>query len=603
VSAFWLLCLVAAIAACVAGAWRSWYVAHEVDQPIAAVGLQPAIYVDPTIEDPRLVSAATQSVESAGLTGPAYVVAVDGRALPAGADLDQVAASLKGPAGPVRVTFGFPKGAATLTLQRGAEVAALASGGVSPDLDFWIGNSASISAAIVLLACAVLLFVRRRGEPVALLIAFALVIGAAAIQATSLWVWLGLGAVDTVLSSIFFVPLIVALPAFPDGEYRSRVAGWFVLAGTVLALTPLVLPLSDASKTSIGTAPTLVAALFPIVRFRRTPPGIERQQLKWAGLGVFTALVVGSVAGALVLAAGYGLFSPTTTPYVSVGAMSVFYLAFIALAGGLTVALMRFALWDADKAIGKSAAFGILSMGLGGTWAACAILANDLATNLFGQTNKAAVAAASTVVAAAVIAPARNKVNGWVEKRFQATVVALRGVSDQILAWQASDTPGDVGRRVIVAITSALRVSGAALAVFENGSYRAVASRGLDPATVDNWLTKVAEPVERVAFDDPVFVYRFPLLDIDEPLGLLLLTARAGGAGLAGDEIAGIEGLRRPLSAALRLAHRREQRERRYEQRDQRYEDVIAALRERLAALEGAPAGRGDVTSVTSSSV
>ena len=100
-----------------------------------------------------------------------------------------------------------------------------------------------------------------------------------------------------------------------------------------------------------------------------------------------------------------------------------------------------------------------------------------------------------------------------------------------------------------------------------------------------------------------MFVYRFPLLDAGEPVGLLLLTARAGGTGLASDEISGVQGLTTPLAAALRLAHRREQRDRRYEQRHKSYEEVIAALRQRLAALEGDQAGNGGVSPLVSSSV
>ena len=172
-----------------------------------------------------------------------------------------------------------------------------------------------------------------------------------------------------------------------------------------------------------------------------------------------------------------------------------------------------------------------------------------------------------------------------------ATVVALRAVPDQIRAWQASDTPADVGRRVIATIVGRLHVDGAALAVFDDGGHRTVAAQGVDNKSVDSWLTHVADPIDRVAYDDPMFVYRFPLLDAGEPIGLLLLTGRAGGARLARDEIAGIQALVTPLGAALKLAHRRERRDRHHEQRDKRYEEVIASLRQRLAALEGDTAG------------
>jgi hypothetical protein len=126
-------------------------------------------------------------------------------------------------------------------------------------------------------------------------------------------------------------------------------------------------------------------------------------------------------------------------------------------------------------------------------------------------------------------------------------VLALKAIPDQIRVWQASDTPKDVGRRVTATIAGKLKAESAALAVFEDGTYRSVAAQGVEAADVDSWLATLGdEAIEPIVFDDPLFAYRFPLADAAEPVGLLLVARREGGVGFARRRNRGNEEPRHP---------------------------------------------------------
>jgi hypothetical protein len=577
-SVVWIVLLAASIAACAAGFWRAWHDVYKVQYPLAAVGIAQTEEDDDSVTDPLLVSGIREAVAKA-IPSPAHVTGVGGRVLASGADIDAVAAALTGPPGKVAVTLRDQKGTvSTVVLGRGPDVA-LAVSGFPPALALSAECGGKLIAVVAFLACGVLLFYRRREETLALLVSFALLIGAPALIAESLWVWLNVPAVDAILSNLFILLMIVTIPAFPSGEFGSRIASWFTLVASAIVVGVLLMPVDVEIQEMIAYLLLPVAAVIPLRRFRRTEPGVERQQLKWAGVGVASCAPAAFI-GVLVAVVPY-IFDfpqPVVTKFAAVGG-AIVDLSFVPLALGLTVSLMRFRLWSADKAIGRSVAASILTLGLGGVWASSTLVSNRLLHGLFGD-NQAAVAAASAIVAAAILSPARTRVNAWVEKRFHAGRLALHGLPDQIRAWRLSDTPGEVGRRVLATIVDHLHADGAALAIFEDGAYRTVVAQGVEAARVDDWLAQLVHPAGSVAVDDPLFPYRFPLLDTGDPVGFLLVTRRHGVEPFMAEELASMQALAAPLAAALRLAHRQQVRER-------RNDEAVAALERRLALLEG----------------
>ena len=144
----------------------------------------------------------------------------------------------------------------------------------------------------------------------------------------------------------------------------------------------------------------VVAAGSLVVRFRRAR-GIERQQLQWVALAtvVVTLLsvvvLVALVLGAFDLAPLAGGLCP---PILSLG---------------IGAAVLRYRLYDLDRIISRTLAYGLLTLLLGGGYAVLVLLLGLL----LGRSSSLAVAGATLAVAVA-FRPARRRVQELVDRRF-----------------------------------------------------------------------------------------------------------------------------------------------------------------------------------------
>jgi hypothetical protein len=145
----------------------------------------------------------------------------------------------------------------------------------------------------------------------------------------------------------------------------------------------------------------LVGAVSLVVRFRRARGG-ERQQLRWVALAAALALL-GSV---VVLALSVLGASPALLGWVA-GC----YFAILPLAIG--AAILRYRLYDLDRIISRTLAYGLLTVLLGLGYAAVVLGLG----RLLPQGSSLAVAAA-TLAVAAVFQPLRHRVQTAVDRRF-----------------------------------------------------------------------------------------------------------------------------------------------------------------------------------------
>ena len=120
-----------------------------------------------------------------------------------------------------------------------------------------------------------------------------------------------------------------------------------------------------------------------IWRLRQTEAGDLRQQIKWAlfgfsGYALFLSLALAIDMSKLTV----GSFA-TQIVLEIVGGLS-FGLAFLCLNLGLLIALMRFRLYDAEAVIGRSANFALITLALGGIFAATNEAVKVFVQNLYG---------------------------------------------------------------------------------------------------------------------------------------------------------------------------------------------------------------------------
>ena len=171
------------------------------------------------------------------------------------------------------------------------------------------------------------------------------------------------------------------------GPFDLRGLGGVLLVVNQLALT-------------VSTLAVVVGAGSLVVRFRRAR-GVERQQLRW----------VASAAALAVLAAVVALGG------VAMGATAVvtwtlsICLATLPLAIG--AAILRYRLYDLDRIISRTLAYGLLTLLLGGGYAVVVLGLGQL----LGRDSSLVVAAA-TLAVAALFRPARRRIQQAVDRRF-----------------------------------------------------------------------------------------------------------------------------------------------------------------------------------------
>src|SRR5215204_6649094 len=139
------------------------------------------------------------------------------------------------------------------------------------------------------------------------------------------------------------------------------------------------------------------------MRFRRAR-GVERQQLRWVALAA--ALVPVAVLVAIVASAIGG---PAADTVITFAAGTVSWLVPLTLGA----AVLRYRLYDLDRIISRTVAYGLLTVLLGGGYAAVVLGLGRLLPQ-----GSSLVVAAATLAVAAVFQPARRRVQAAVDRRF-----------------------------------------------------------------------------------------------------------------------------------------------------------------------------------------
>jgi hypothetical protein len=296
----------------------------------------------------------------------------------------------------------------------------------SPLLDAW----GTIVFVAVLFGVVAFLYVRRPG-----LATSALLVLAAGLLASTLAVEVSVSALDVRGGSLLWLylfdthvvyvagwgGLVAFLLVFPSPSPALMGRRWLLL---VAAATPLALQAAWALSAALGVGMTgwvgrviagetwIVMAVLTativlaVVRYRTVSDPVGRQQVRWlAGGGCLSAALAvglwfgpGLIFGRHVLPPGWLGFSG------------------LPLVAGLTVAVLRYRLFDLDRVISRTVAYALLTVLLGGGYGAV-VLAAGRVLGRVGWDSGPAVAAA-TLAVAALFQPARRRIQDLVDRRF-----------------------------------------------------------------------------------------------------------------------------------------------------------------------------------------
>ena len=167
-----------------------------------------------------------------------------------------------------------------------AALAALAA--VAADQVHALAPARLLHAALLIVA-ATLLFRRRPTDPVAAMLSCAFLLWAITRSMDG-------GVVVALLDKLRFALFVTGMLLFPTGRFDPRWTAHAIAATLGVALFGMGAALGFVSLT-LYTWMTMACAAVAVValraRFNGLPPGVQRQQIKWAalGLGVGLALV------------------------------------------------------------------------------------------------------------------------------------------------------------------------------------------------------------------------------------------------------------------------------------------------------------------------
>ncbi len=229
--------------------------------------------------------------------------------------------------------------------------------------------------------------------------------------------------VVTAQTAAGFVLLLTPTGSLPSPRWRwwARVtvaAAIILLVGLAAASGPLdpqyqllggpfdyrgqggVLLVVNQLALAITTLAVVVGAASLVVRFRRAR-GVERQQLRWVAWAAALA-----VLGAVVALGGVAVGATAVVNWTISACFAVLPLA-------LGAAILRYRLYDLDRIISRTLAYGLLTVLLGGGYAGVVLGLGQL----LGRDSPLVVAGATLAVAAA-FQPARRRIQAVVDRRF-----------------------------------------------------------------------------------------------------------------------------------------------------------------------------------------
>ena len=318
--------------------------------------------------------------------------------------------------------------------QLGLSVSAFATLAMVVDSIFLLGH----------FSLAGVIFWRRRSSRMALLVALTMVTNGSLVPLLLTYEGVTLPPVWNFMKNLVVYASLISsvslLFVFPDGRFIPRSAAVLAFGWAALCLPAIFLPDTPISLTQwprvLQTLILLVISgsgvYAQVYRFNRVSTALERQQAKWALLGL-TAAALGPFAYFLTFAAigatvqqpvpnllyqrlGASFFSSTylLRLFDSVG-FNLFTLLFPI---SFAIAIMRYRLWDIDLLINRALVYGALSATLLISYLAIVILLEVVLRALTGKGQNDLVTVISTLSIAALFAPFRRRVQRGIDRRF-----------------------------------------------------------------------------------------------------------------------------------------------------------------------------------------
>lgn len=581
----WFAMFAAALLATVAGLHYHNRI-HEWGEPYNELGLRAA-----TLTGTDLGLPMGEETRRAGVAPRSKLIAIEGVKLPAVTTQAQVADQLRAvPGTHVRIRTRLPDGTERdHRLRRSPDHLknAYAGNRFSAGARHQTEMVLSMIVVAMSLGAAFLLYRKAAGDPIASLLSLTLLLGIVVGEpGASTFTFFALKALWGKLAVLVGIGFVIVMFTFPTGRLRPR---WPLLAILLYALLTLF-PSSNmdvAMLRSFAAVAIVIVALAHLgLRYRRLQPSVERQQLRWAFFGFAASIAAGAVWLALLV--GTNLATSEGWRIWGTIAAEIFqHLSTILLITGILVALLRYRLYDAETVISRSTGYAVLTLLLGGTFAAGSKGLEWAFETGFGRDAGALPGATAAGLAVVLISPLHNRVHRWAERRFQKALIRLkRDLPECVDDLRETATLAELTGEVLSRVATGVRTSRAAVLVGDQVAATLEVAAQEAAAWRDRNLLDSAG--ERLAcnYSDPVFPARVPLRVRHGAhlVGWLLLGPRPDGSFYGKDEQEALAEIADPVARAVQIVLLREARDAAARRRGEEQERRLTALERQLAA-------------------
>ena len=281
------------------------------------------------------------------------------------------------------------------------------------------------------ISVAVLLFVFRSRDRMALLVSFFLLTfgtatlltnGTDALAAAHPAWWVVAKGLQ-VAGEVF---VVLFLLTFPDGRFVPRWTPIVAVVFLVFQIPSDLFPEDPTSRqTILSTAVNTVGVLVffgsvitmlasQVYRYRRVSGPEQRRQTRWVVFGTTLAIITLIVAyGSVLLAPG----DPEDSALLLLAVGSLIPLVVLLIPLSVFVAIFRSGLFDIDLVINRALVYGSLTASLALVYLGAVAALQRLVSPLAGETNQLVIVA-STLLIAALFNPLRRRIQHVIDRRF-----------------------------------------------------------------------------------------------------------------------------------------------------------------------------------------
>jgi hypothetical protein len=370
------------------------------------------------------------------------------------------------------------------------------------------------------------------------------------------------------------VLLLSGIMLFPHGNLSWRVVG-------LIAVLPILMLLQGTVYQSLFICFMIVGVLIMVRRLQMTESGEQRQQIRWALLGISAYAVLRCISILCdYLKWSTGSFGHQLLVEMSAGISFALGVLFLQL--GLLIALLRYRLYDAEIMISRSANFALIALVIVAVFAGLADGLKQIIYNYYGNTNSEGPVIIAAAVSTVMINPIQERIQRWSERKFQKNLFLLRDdLPESVRDLRETASLGEMLDEILSQVDRGVRAVRSSMIV--NGFVLRV--RGLTTEDVETWRTStfaqdyksdICEPTDKLF---PIRVPLVPSSDEEEPIGYLLVGPRPDGSVPSRDEQKALKGVSEAIARGIRTVVKREARER-------EVADLITANAQRIAALE-----------------